>query len=79
MSKKPIPGKRAALRRALPVAGVILFCLPLLWTGGAAGRTSTVLLYIFVVWAGLITATLLTHVLRRRKGHDQAARMDPSP
>jgi len=50
--------------RLLPVVGVILFLLPLLWVGsdGESGRTAWVMSYIFVVWAVL---AVLSGVLSR--------------
>ncbi|WP_255013101.1 hypothetical protein [Roseovarius sp. M141] len=45
----------------LPVFGALLFALPLLWlgAGGAAPRTSHVLLYLFAVWAILVALSAL--------------------
>ena len=42
--------------RILPVLGVLLFLVPLLWggTGAGATRTSQAMIYVFVVWAGLV-------------------------
>lgn len=55
--------------RLLPVLGVALLLVPLLWTrsdapGGVGNATA--LLYLFGVWAGLILAAfLLSRPLRR--------------
>jgi hypothetical protein len=41
--------------RLLPVVGVLLFLLPLLWLiGSEAPRTARGVLYVFLVWSGLI-------------------------
>lgn len=38
--------------KLLPVFGVLLFCLPLLWGGGENGLSTTfAMLYLFGVWA----------------------------
>ena len=56
----------------LPFLGMILFLLPIMWprsyeVGADAGpSTSTALIYLFIVWAGLICFTLgLALVLKR--------------
>ncbi len=47
--------------RLLPVIGAFLFFLPLLWAGG---RTGQGVIYIFVIWLGLIIgAALLSRTL----------------
>lgn len=53
----------------LPVLGALLFALPLLWAGagGAAPRTSHVLLYLFAVWALLV---ILSSLVTRGLGTD---------
>jgi len=58
--------------RLLPLLGLILWLIPLLWPRepGAAQETSFALLYIFGVWAGLI---LLSLVLSRRLRADEDA------
>jgi hypothetical protein len=49
--------------RFLPVVGAFLFMLPLLWGGGPTGGG---IVYVFVVWFGLIvSAVLLSRPLRR--------------
>ncbi|WP_324753626.1 hypothetical protein [Roseovarius sp. Pro17] len=51
----------------LPILGALLFVLPLLWlgAGGAAPRTSHVMIYIFAVWAVLvILSAAITRNLR---------------
>lgn len=40
--------------RLLPVLGIVLLLLPLLWPEGS--RTRDVLVYVFVIWTGLIVA-----------------------
>lgn len=47
--------------RILPVLGVVLFLLPMAWTGAATSRG---VLYLFGVWLGLIVlAAILSRVL----------------
>jgi len=65
--------------RALPVLGVVLLLVPLLWTPsnapGGVGN-SRALLYVFGVWAGLIAGVhLLSRILRLDPGEDED---DPS-
>jgi hypothetical protein len=61
--------------RLLPVAGIALLLVPLLWTrsdepGGV--ENSSALIYVFAVWAALIAgASLLSRLLRQSPG-DQA-------
>lgn len=55
--------------RLLPVLGVVLLVVPLLWTRsdqpGGVGNAAA-LIYVFAVWAGLIAAAnLLSRLLRR--------------
>lgn len=52
--------------RVLPLTGVILILLPLLWTRGPEGPgNAQVLIYVFAVWTLLIlTSLLLTRKLR---------------
>lgn len=58
--------------RLLPVVGGILFLLPLLWRGGATGQG---IVFLFVVWIGLIAvAGMLSRVLNRR---EDTAESDP--
>jgi hypothetical protein len=47
--------------RLLPVAGLILFLLPILWQPAATqdGDTAAGWVYLFGVWAGLIVAAYL--------------------
>ncbi|MGR3271017.1 hypothetical protein DU478_14460 [Thalassococcus profundi] len=41
--------------RLLPLLGLLLWCIPLLWPSGPEGVTSSgALTYIFCVWLGLI-------------------------
>ena len=56
----------------LPFVGMILFLLPIMWprtseVDQAAGTaTSTALIYLFIIWAGLICFTLgLALVIKR--------------
>ena len=55
----------------LPVCGLTLWLIPLLWPQGAGGQpTSSAVLYVFAVWAGLIVAAFL---LSRSLSHDEDA------
>ena len=49
--------RRGDAARLLPILGLLLFMLPLLWViGDAAPRTARGVIYIFAVWAVLILA-----------------------
>ena len=54
--------------RVLPVAGAILFFIPLLWKGGGeagGAQTSFVMMYLFLIWVLLIiVAAILSRFLR---------------
>ncbi len=56
--------------RLLPVLGVLLFLVPVLWAPQTTPEADTARggLYVFVVWAGLIGAAYL---LSRRLGRSQ--------
>jgi len=63
------------LRRAkdavqlLPILGAILILLPILWAGGS---TRTGIIYLFVVWLGLIfSALILSRRLREPENPDE--------
>ena len=45
----------------LPVLGLLLFLVPLLWTGDpdVPAMTGRGLIYVFAAWAGLIVASML--------------------
>ena len=62
--------------RMLPVAGMVLWLIPLFWDRGVEGtRNSQALLYIFAVWIVLIVlAAVLARVLR--PDNDDADRED---
>ena len=50
-----IQRRRGDAARLLPLLGLLLFMLPLLWViGAAAPRTATGVIYVFAVWAALI-------------------------
>lgn len=65
--------------RALPVAGLVLFFLPLLWTGDEdAAKTSAGTEYIFASWAILIVvAGILSRLLRRGNWDGQGEALTP--
>jgi hypothetical protein len=53
--------------RLLPVAGLVLWLIPLLWPRGTpdAPGNAALLIYVFTVWVGLIlAAAALSRVLR---------------
>lgn len=52
--------------RLLPLAGGLLFCLPLLWRGTEpSGSTVVAMIYVFVLWAALIAiSAMITRHLR---------------
>ena len=55
----------------LPVLGLVLFLLPLLWAGGEGGTTARSGLYLFGVWACLIAiAAILSRGLARAAEED---------
>lgn len=67
----------------LPILGVALLLLPLLWTAsdaeGGVGNAAA-LLYVLGVWAGLILAALgLARALRPGKGEEEASAEDEPP
>ncbi len=55
--------------RLLPILGVALVCLPLLWTGDREVPTSTTyaMIYFFGIWLALV---IVAAVLSRRLGAD---------
>ena len=66
--------------RVLPVAGVVLLLVPLLWTPSdaeGAVSNSAALLYVFGVWGGLILAAFVLSRLLRLA--DDAPGEDPGP
>ena len=73
--KKPVFLARASYRqrrlqdmaRILPVLAAILFVLPLIWKlAGNEGRgTSDVMIFLFVIWSGLIAVAAI--ISRRLK------------
>jgi len=70
--------------RLLPLAGALLFCLPLLWRGtGSGGRTVVAMIYVFALWAVLIAVSaLITRHLRSStngNGTGQPADAEPEP
>ncbi len=54
--------------RALPVLGILLWLVPLLWAvPETSTRASTGLVYVFAVWIGLpVVAGILIHAMNRR-------------
>ena len=63
--------------RALPVLGVLLWAVPLLWgTGGVGPSASSALVFVFAVWIGLVGAAAI--LARRLAREDATDRADPS-
>ena len=64
--------RMADAARMLPIFGIILFIIPLLWidrdAGSGSTRTAAVMIYLFVVWAAL---TGIAGVLSRRLGPEE--------
>jgi len=68
--------------RLLPIFGAVLLAIPLLWTGTpeAPTRTSSVMLYVFIVWialtgvSALISRDIADH---SQDGSDTDAKDDP--
>lgn len=62
--------------RVAPVLALILWMIPLIWpqSGDGTVRSATALIYIFLVWAGVI---LLTWGLSRLLGHQVDEPPDP--
>ncbi len=64
--------------RLLPLLGVVLFLLPLLWTPAEAPESATARqgLYVFVVWLALVVAAFLLarRLPRGDDGRDDDAR-----
>jgi len=73
--KKPVFLEQASYRqrrlqdmaRLLPVLAAVLFVLPLIWklTGNDGRGTSDVVIYLFVIWSGLIAVAAI--ISRRLK------------
>lgn len=65
--------------RFLPIVGIVLIMVPLLWPRGAQSgfAMSSALLYVFLVWAGLVgTAFLMSLFLRNEQVQDEETRPD---
>ena len=71
-----IPYRRRRLRdaaRLLPIAGVLLLLLPLVWAPDPEGlRISRDLIYLFVTWAALVAvAAVFARGLSRQSSQDE--------
>lgn len=56
--------RMADAARLLPIVGGILFMIPLLWIHAGSMSTARVMIYLFVIWAGLAgVAGVLSHRL----------------
>ncbi|UXX82994.1 DUF308 domain-containing protein [Roseovarius pelagicus] len=53
----------------LPILGVVLFLVPLLWQGDSGSQTTDVMLYIFGIWALLAG---LSGLISRDLGRDRS-------
>lgn len=64
--------------RLLPVLGIVLWAIPLLWAEGDGGmRTSAAILYIFGVW--LVLAGLAGIIARNLDADDDGRAPPPPP
>ncbi len=66
--------------RLLPLAGLLLFLLPLFWRDPAAGQAATApgALFLFLAWVALILATaVLARFLRRAEAANDPPDNDP--
>lgn len=61
--------------RLLPILGILLFLVPLLWSsdGQEPAATARGLVYLFAIWAGLIVAAATLTRLLRSNERDQDA------
>nr|WP_309501580.1 hypothetical protein [uncultured Roseovarius sp.] len=64
--------------RLLPILGVVLFLIPLLWQGEEGARTTDVMIYIFGIWALLagLSGLVSRDLGRDRSGSDSEAGAD---
>lgn len=79
----------ADISRLLPLIGVVLLLVPLLWTGAGAPAVSAgdvaplpmsrAITYIFAVWALLIIAAMLFATAARRWGAESGEETAPPP
>lgn len=88
MSRLPSPVflKRSIYRRRLmdaarllPIVGLLLFLMPLMWASGTDTSTSTVcgVIYLFVIWAGLILIAAWMARYLSRPDTDQRSNKQP--
>jgi hypothetical protein len=64
--------RMADAARLLPLAGGILFCVPLVWKGAEAGaRTVNAMIYVFGLWVLLVVVSAL---ISRHLRHDDDER-----
>ena len=65
--------RRMDAARLLPLLGVVLFLMPLLWATGGNAATARGGMYIFAIWAGLIVvAAWLSRWLVGRQADKQS-------
>jgi len=65
--------RRMDAARLLPLLGVVLFLMPLLWATGGGAATARGGMYIFAIWAGLIVvAAWLSRWLVGRQADKQS-------
>lgn len=64
--------------RFLPVVGIVLVLVPLLWIGDdkEAFRTSTAIEYLFVVWGGLVAVAFVISLYLRDEDVTSSAEDD---
>jgi hypothetical protein len=58
--------------RLLPIAGLLLFLVPLMWANGPGASTARGLIYLFLIWASLIlVAAWMARYLARPETEDR--------
>lgn len=81
LARRPYRQRRVMdAARLLPLAGIVLFLLPVIWSANPfrAGSTAGGGLYLFAVWAGLIAAAaIFGHWLARIAAEETPADLPP--
>lgn len=65
--------------RFLPVLGIVLMMVPLLWSDGPGGvAMSSAVIYLFLVWAGLVGAAMVLSLYLRDDREAEETAPEPS-